>query len=96
VDFSVADPGAIWVPEDRSAGDEIAGIIDRMRRERQQRRSRSTIGFSDRAAEDFLENLRIGGMRPDEYLHALCRHGVYVACRKVDTIHRALAREAGL
>jgi hypothetical protein len=88
--------GVIWAPEDRSGGDEIAAIIDRIHRERVQRRHRQRIDFSDLAAEEHLRHLPRLSMRPDEFLDAKTRRGVYVACRKVHTIDKARAREAGL
>lgn len=48
------------------------------------------------AAEDYVTLRPVGGMRPDEYLYAVHCHGVYVACRRVDTVDLGAARRAGL
>lgn len=97
-----ADGAVIWAPEDRSTGDEIAAIIDRISQERHRRSTRGGIMYPSAgdpalAAEEIVLRRRwTGALRPDEFLDCLGRRGLYVACRKVRTVDLDQARQAGL
>lgn len=94
IGFSGSEP--IWVPDDRASAESVAEVIDRIYRERRERRVRAVIPYPElRAAEDLLPMLG-DAMTPDEHLDAINRRSVYVACRRVQTVDQEQARRAGL
>jgi hypothetical protein len=96
VGFSGSDP--IWIPEDRTDGEDVAAVIDRIYRERRERRVRAVIPYGEPLAIEDMIPIRLAGdaMRVDEYLDALNRRGVYVACRKIQTLDQGVVERAGL